>query len=41
MKGCVVVEPRGLSGGLIVMEKNEEEVELMNYSQWYINVWVK
>lgn len=41
MKGCVVVELRGMSGGLIILLKNEEEVELMNYSQWHMNVLVK
>lgn len=41
MVGCVVVEPRGMSGGLMLMWKNDREVELLNYSYWHINVWVK
>lgn len=41
MVSCVVVEPRGMSGGLMLMWKNNGKVELLNYSYWHINVWVK
>lgn len=41
MEGCIVVEPRGMSGGLMVLWKKEDQVELLNYSQWHISLWVK
>ncbi|XP_035544552.1 uncharacterized protein LOC118347963 [Juglans regia] len=30
-----------MSGGLMVLWKKEDQVELLNYSQWHINLWVK
>ncbi|KAG7970802.1 hypothetical protein I3843_07G102500 [Carya illinoinensis] len=40
-KDCMVVESRRLCGGLVMMWKDVEGVELWNYSQWHISLWVK
>lgn len=38
-EGCIVVDPIGLSGGLILLWKREGSVEIINYSQRHINAW--
>lgn len=37
-EGCVGVDSRGQSGDLLVMWRNEEMAELVNFSQRHINV---
>lgn len=36
-----VVDPLGIKGGLALFWKNEEEMEVKNYSNWPFNVVVK
>ncbi|XP_035546588.1 uncharacterized protein LOC118348634 [Juglans regia] len=39
--GCLVIEPLGKKGGLMLLWKQPLEVEVLNYSRWHINAWIK
>ena len=39
-EGCLVVEAIGRSGGLLLLWKQDVKVELLNYSQRHINVFI-
>ncbi|XP_042953523.1 uncharacterized protein LOC122290064 [Carya illinoinensis] len=41
MEGCLIVDPVGRRGGLVLMWKYQKEVEVINYSNWHVNVLVK
>lgn len=41
MDGCFVVDPMHRRGGLALFWKSENEVEVLNYFQWHINMLIK
>lgn len=40
-EGCLVVDSRGRSGGLVMMWEREMEVEVVNFSTYHIHVKIK
>lgn len=36
-----MVEPEGRKGGLMLLWNQSIKVEVLNYSQWPVSVWVK
>ncbi|KAG2725715.1 hypothetical protein I3760_01G079200 [Carya illinoinensis] len=41
MEGCLVVDSDGRRGGLVLLWRYENVVEVINYSSWHISVMVK
>lgn len=39
-KGCIVVNVIGSKGGLALLWRNRDQVEVDNYSQYHILAWV-
>lgn len=40
-EGCIVVESIGRNGGLVLLWKQQDQIELVNYSQRHINIIIK